>query len=253
MKKTIVCLLLICSFAFASRNEDLKVILEKTYLTAHCEPLLSMVAMEAITESQKKIESEQLIELFRKNFSDSKNLASFFEPYKMTFSDEEIAELRKIHENPVWQKYASEGLPIFQSNMETLKQSFKELATNYVVEEVEETECVVSADILQVSQDNVQEIEESSLPVILDVNATWCNPCKMMNPIIDELSEKYQGKIQFAKMDYDSQQELAQQYGVTSLPTLLFFKPGQKTPSMKSVGYMGKKDFEAKIQEFLKK
>ncbi len=250
MKSSIISLLLICNAAFASRNEDLKVIIEKTYLASQCEPLLNMIAMEAITGSQKKIDSEKLIELFRKNFTESKNLAQFFEPYKAVFSDEEIAELRKIHENPVWQKYSHEGMPIFRANLETLKHSFKELAVNFTVEE---KECIVNADIMEVSQENVSELQQSGLPVILDVNATWCNPCRMMDPIIEELSEKYQGKIQFAKMDYDSQQELVKKYGVGSLPTILFFKPGQKTPIMKNVGYMSKKDFEAKISEFLKK
>lgn len=251
MNKTIVCFLLICSAAFAaSRNEDLKVIIEKTYLTSQCEPLLNMMAMEAITTTEKKIDSEKLVELFKKKFEDPKNLAKFFEPYDNLFSDEEIKELRKIQENPVWQKYSQEGMPIFQANLETLKETFKELAVNFVVEETNE---VVDSNLIEITQENVGDIQGSNLPVILDVNATWCNPCRMMEPIIEELSSKYEGKVQFAKMDYDSQGALAKQYGVTSLPTILFFKPGQKTPAMKNVGFMSKKDFEAKIAEFLKK
>ena len=74
----------------------------------------------------------------------------------------------------------------------------------------------------------------------------------MMEPILEELSEKYKGKIEFAKIDFDSQAELVKQYEVTSLPTILFIKPGQKKPAIKNVGFMSKKDFEAKIDQFLK-
>ncbi len=117
-----------------------------------------------------------------------------------------------------------------------------------------EVEIAVVADILQITRENADEVlSQSSLPLIVDVNATWCNPCRMMNPIIDELSDEYEGKVQFAKVDFDSQNELAQKYNVTSLPTLLFFKPGKNKPVMKNVGFISKKELEAKIAEFIKK
>lgn len=110
-----------------------------------------------------------------------------------------------------------------------------------------------AGEILEVTQENYNEITEATLPVIMDVNATWCNPCQRMNLILKELSEKYQGTIQFATIDFDSQSELAKQYGVTALPTILFIKPGHETPVMKYVGFLSKKNFETKIAEFLKK
>lgn len=251
MKQSSVCFLLICSALVAApRNEDLKVIVEKSFLEPQCEPLLNMMAMEAITESQKQIDAEKLIEQFRKSFTDEKTLAKFFEPYQTVFSDAEVCELRKIYENPVWQKYYREGLPIFQAQLQTMKDTFKDLAANFTAQV---KEILANVDILEVTQENLSEITESTKPVILDINASWCNPCKMMEPIMDELSEKYKDTIQFAKVDFDSQGEIVKKYDVTSLPTILFIKPGQKTPTMKNVGFMSKKDFEAKIAEFLKK
>lgn len=250
MKKLIVYFLLISSTSFATtRNEDLKVIFEKTYLQSQCEPLLNMMAMEAIADSQKKIEAEELIEKFRKEFGSEKILAKFSKPYEAVFSDEEVRELRKIHESPVWQKYFAEGMPIFQAQMENMKEMFKELAASFIAEE---KEVVANGEILEVTEENFNAITESKKPVIVDINASWCNPCKMMEPILEELSEKYKGKIEFAKIDFDSQADLVKQYEVTSLPTILFMKPGQKKPAIKSVGFMSKKDFEAKIDQFLK-
>ncbi len=249
--KQLVIFFCIWSALFAtSRNEDLKVIVEKSFFDPQCEPVLNMLAMEAIAESNKKIDSEQLVQLLRKSFSDEKSLAKFFEPYKAVFSDEEVRELRKIHENPVWQKYSREGMPIIQAHLQTIRATFKELAASFV-EEVKEV--IPSQEMFQVTQDNFNEIAESTKPVILDISASWCNPCKMMEPILQELNEKYKDTIQFAKMDFDSQAELAKKYDVTSLPTIVFIKPGQQAPVIKNVGFLPKKEFEAKIAEFLKK
>lgn len=246
----IACLLAIgCTSFAATRTENLQVVLEKTFLQPQCEPLLSMMAMEAIAETEKKIESEELIEQFREHFKDEKTQLKFAKPYETVFTDAEVQELRKIHENPIWEKYSREGMPIFQAQLENMKEVFKELAVNY---SAEAREMIAAADVLELTQDNFNQVKESKLPVIIDVNASWCHSCQMISPIVDELSEKYKGKIQFAKIDIDSQNALADQYGVTALPTILFIKPGQKTPAMKSVGYMSKKDFEAKINEFLK-
>ncbi len=259
MKTSIACFLLFCSLGFGeegnapSRTDNLKVILEKTYLTSQSEPLLNMLAMEAIGESSAKIEAPELIQLLRTRFGEEETLAAFCAPYQAAFSDKEISELRQIHENPTWQKYCTEGMAIFQDNLQTLKGTFKELALQYVPEEIE-AQAIAAADIIQVTSDNYHDaIEKASMPVILDVNASWCGPCRMMEPVFEELSGEYGDQIQFAKLDFDSQTEVAKKYNVSSLPTLLFFKPGQKKPVMRSVGYINKADFEAKITEFLKK
>lgn len=262
MKQLIAYSLIACSALFgASRNDDLKYIVERTFLEPQVDPLLNMMATEAIAETGKKIDSDVLVQDFRKSFTEEKTLAKFFAPYQTVFSDEEIAELRKIQENPVSQKYSHEAMPIFQSQLQALKETFKELAANFVVEEKKEeaipsaetAEVAENAEVWQLTQENFDEVTQSSLPVIIEIHASWCHACRMMDPVFEEMSQKYQGTIQFAQVDIDAEHELAKKYDVTSLPTLVFIKPGQKTPVMKSVGFIGKKDFEAKIQAFLKK
>jgi thioredoxin 1 len=116
------------------------------------------------------------------------------------------------------------------------------------------SEIAQNSGIIQVTKDNIEAtLAQSSLPTIVDVNATWCNPCRMMGPIFDEVSTEYEGQIQFAKIDFDSQSELVKKFRVTSLPTILFFKRGQKTPVMRHAGLMDKQEFEAQISKFLKK
>ncbi|WP_242396062.1 thioredoxin [Anaeromyxobacter oryzisoli] len=72
-----------------------------------------------------------------------------------------------------------------------------------------------------------QEVLKSETPVLVDFWAVWCGPCKAIAPVVDDLAQKYRGKLKVAKMDVDENQVVAQQYGIRSIPTLLFFKGGR--------------------------
>lgn len=83
--------------------------------------------------------------------------------------------------------------------------------------------------VKEVSDQNFREIVlESDIPVVVDFWAPWCGPCHMVSPIIDKLSEDYAEKFGFCKMNVDVTPKTAQNYGITSIPTLMFFKEGQK-------------------------
>ncbi|MEM7181555.1 MAG: thioredoxin [Spirochaetota bacterium] len=71
------------------------------------------------------------------------------------------------------------------------------------------------------------EVISSDVPVLVDFWAEWCGPCRMVGPVVEELSNDYAGKLKVAKIDVDSNQELAQKYGITSIPSLLVFKSGE--------------------------
>ena len=71
-----------------------------------------------------------------------------------------------------------------------------------------------------------QEVLEADTPVLVDFWADWCAPCKMVAPLLDELAEEYEGKVKFTKLDVDSNPQIAMQYGIRSIPTLLVFKGG---------------------------
>jgi thioredoxin 1 len=87
------------------------------------------------------------------------------------------------------------------------------------------------------------------LPAIIDFYADWCSPCKMVAPILDKLSKKYDGKLHVYKVNTEQEQELAGMFGVQSIPTLLFIpKDGQPRVSM---GAMPEKEFERLISDIL--
>ncbi len=71
------------------------------------------------------------------------------------------------------------------------------------------------------------EVVKSDRPVVVDFYADWCGPCKIIEPIIHKLSEEYQGKVKFVKVDTDANQELAAQFGIMSIPTVMFFSKGK--------------------------
>ncbi len=82
--------------------------------------------------------------------------------------------------------------------------------------------------VTDISEDNFEnEVLKSSMPVIVDVWAEWCGPCRFYSPIIDEVSNEYHGRIKFVKVDADSNEKIVERYNITSIPTTLLIKDGQ--------------------------
>ena len=93
------------------------------------------------------------------------------------------------------------------------------------------------------------EVLEEKLPVLVDFWADWCMPCKMVAPLIEELSEEFEGRVKFAKLDVDANQHVPVLYGIRSIPTLLVFKDGQ--PVEQVVGAVPKAVLKKRIDAVL--
>lgn len=104
--------------------------------------------------------------------------------------------------------------------------------------------------IVTLTQDNFEnEAVKSATPVLVDFWAEWCGPCKMISPVLDELAGEYQGKVKIGKVNVDEYQDLAAQFKVTAIPTLLVFKNGQVAEQM--VGAKSKRDLKASLDRAL--
>lgn len=98
-------------------------------------------------------------------------------------------------------------------------------------------------------QDFNDVVLKSEIPVIVDLWAVWCGPCRMIHPIMEEISEEYDGKVLMTKLDVDSNKQTAMKYGIRNIPTVLYFKNGEVVD--KQVGAVPKKKFTEKLDAIL--
>lgn len=94
-----------------------------------------------------------------------------------------------------------------------------------------------------------QEALKSQVPVLVDLWAEWCTPCRMQAPIIEELADDYAGKVKVGKLDTDASRQTAGQLNITAIPTLLVLKGGKVVKKL--VGLQNKKDLKAILDEML--
>lgn len=105
------------------------------------------------------------------------------------------------------------------------------------------------SDVTFTDADFQKEVLESSQPVIVDFWAPWCQPCKIVSPIIEELAKEYEGKVKVGKLNVDENPQNASKYGIMSIPSILFFKGGQPVKTM--VGAQSKENYRKGIEEIL--
>ncbi len=109
---------------------------------------------------------------------------------------------------------------------------------------------MTAKNVVQVTDQNFEStVANATQPVLVDFWATWCSPCKMLKPVVDELAAEYNGRVTIAELDVDANPNIASRFGVLSIPTLILFKGGK--PAARIVGYQPKGNLRLKIDAVL--
>lgn len=100
-----------------------------------------------------------------------------------------------------------------------------------------------------ITNENFASLKNGNLPFVVDFWATWCGPCRMVGPIVSEMAEKYDGKIVVGKCDVEENEDLAAEFGIRNIPTILFFKNGEVVDKL--IGAQSKEKFVEKFEALL--
>lgn len=252
----------------AEREEDLKVIIEQTFLNEdRFDKVASMSAAQAIAKSERDLPIDLVVNRLRESIQSEESLKELMDPYS-GFSDKEIHQLREIFENKAFLKYMDQSFPIIKSNMQVMDRllntiihedlkisetSAVESSESSDEENVEDSREISESDdseILEITEDNFHtEVEESTKPVIIDVYAHWCRPCRDFASTFEAMHKKYHKKCRFAKVNSEEESLLVHFLKVSAYPTIVFIHKGKVIS--REVGNMPKEAFEEKIKDFL--
>ncbi len=98
---------------------------------------------------------------------------------------------------------------------------------------------------VKITNENFESLKSGQLPLVVDFWAEWCGPCKMLSPVVSQLAEEYDGKMVVGKCNVEECEDIAMQYGIRNIPTLIFFKNGEVVD--KFVGAANKATLQAKF------
>jgi len=109
---------------------------------------------------------------------------------------------------------------------------------------------ILMSQVAAVGEGNFErEVVQAGVPVVVDFWADWCQPCKMLSPVLERIADRYEGRLKVVKCNLDENHDIAHQFAISTLPNLLFFKGGEVVNQ--AVGYMGEEQLATKVDEVL--
>lgn len=192
--------------------------------------ILTILAGKAISGSNKDITPEDLLKKFKTEIEQPQNMIKLTSIYEKRFNSKELTELQRILDAKVYEKYTEESYAIGKESLETAEAILKG-----IVSKEKQAKERQPSPIIEISSVNMKKVlEDTSKPIILDFYADWCAPCNAMQVSLDALSEEYRGKITFARVNIDNEEEIAASFKVTELPVIVFIKEGKIKGSLKN-------------------
>lgn len=233
---------------YTQKEKDiLEFIRVSTLQPEQIDTLIPALVQGVIAFSQQEIDAEQVATQAKATLLSEGFLEQFIPAFDKVFTHEEIQQLVGYFKSSAMRKY-------YQHSQATCGQIFVKI--NPMIQEIANSLANPATprkddQVLTISNDNYQtEIEESDLPVLVDVYSSFCPPCKTLAPIFSELSSKYAGNIKFAKINVDEEFALCQKLKIHSMPTLVFMKDGKILE--RHVGMIDKDNLVKKIDTTFK-
>jgi thioredoxin 1 len=240
-----------CAEVTSERTQKEKDILEfirvSTMQPEQIDALIPVLVQGIIAFSQQEIDAEQLATKAKTTLLSEGFLEQFIPAFDKAFTHEEIQQLVSYFKSSAMRKY-------YKHAQETCGQVF--IKINPMIQGIANSMANPATPrkddrVLTISNDNYQtEIEESDLPVLVDVYSSFCPPCQTLAPIFSELSDQYAGNIKFAKINVDEELALCQKLKIHSMPTLVFMKNGKILE--RHVGLIDKENLVKKIDSTFK-
>lgn len=229
-----------------AKKENLDAIIQHTFVNnPKIKELIYMIAAKNLAESEKQVEIDPFVKQILKKLNSSESIKKLGGSYTKRYKAEEIAKIRALIENPIYDRYTEETVEITKESLREVDSVITELLET---QEIKKT-ITFPSTIMEITSQNFEEqIQNSTRPLVLEFYADWCAPCKAMEIILSELQTDFEEKIQFTRLNIENEKEIAEKFKIKDLPVVLFIKEG-KILGIHS-GFGDKETLRSKIQQF---
>lgn len=228
-----------CAIQNHSRSPYALEIAEQMVGQATTEPLVVALLAQTPGVEESLATREQLQARVFTYLKTEENLLKIADAFAKVYSPDELEELVEINRHPAVLRHQElqrklappHGIEIGQTLVGAIMESCQKAVAESPADEQKVTaakKLVENSQVIILDAENfAEEVEECDIPVLVDAYATWCGPCKMMEPHLHQLSQEMAGVVKFGKFDVDAQQKLMERFQIRAMPTLLLFRGGE--------------------------